>query len=240
MAERRPTTRELNRALLARQGLLERTTTSLPRMLERMGGLQAQYAPSMYVGLWSRVDDLGRDAVTRALEERKIIQATLMRITIHAVSKRDYWPIALAVRDARRKVWLRTRQGAITEAQMEDAAQAVRARLIEAGQMHRKEIEELVGKPRAQGVGLWLDMVRLPPLGTWDKRRADLYGLAEDWVGPPGDVSPRDGVELLVRRYLAAFGPAARNDIATWAGLPMADLAPVLDALEVRSFRGPE
>src|SRR4051794_12266371 len=122
MGERRLTARELNRALLARPGLLERTGASLPRMGERIGGLQAQYAPSMYVGLWSRVGDLNRDAVTRALEERKIVQATLMRITIHAVSKRDYWPIALAVRDARRKVWLRTRQGAVTEAEMEDAA----------------------------------------------------------------------------------------------------------------------
>ena len=52
------TQRELNRALLARQLLLERATTPLPRALERIGGLQAQYAPSMYIGLWSRVDGL--------------------------------------------------------------------------------------------------------------------------------------------------------------------------------------
>src|SRR3954452_11249757 len=131
MAERRLTTRELNRALLARQGLLERSDTPLPRMLERIGGLQAQYAPAMYVSLWSRVGDLTRADVTKALEKRTIVQGTLMRIAIHLVSRRNYWPTALAVRDARRKLWLRTRPEPITEADMDDAARTILARLRE-------------------------------------------------------------------------------------------------------------
>ena len=57
--------RELNRALLARQMLLERAKTPLPRALERMGGLQAQYAPSMYIGLWTRLEGFARDQLTR-------------------------------------------------------------------------------------------------------------------------------------------------------------------------------
>jgi uncharacterized protein YcaQ len=80
------TTRELNRALLARQGLLERADVPLPTMLERMGCLQAQYAPAMYVGLWSRVDGFEREHLTRDLEERRVVQGTLMRSTIHLVS----------------------------------------------------------------------------------------------------------------------------------------------------------
>ena len=66
------TERELNRALLARQLLLERAKTPLPRALERIGGIQAQYAPSMYIGLWSRLEGFERDQLTRALERRSV------------------------------------------------------------------------------------------------------------------------------------------------------------------------
>ena len=68
------TERELNRALLARQLLLERATVPVPRALELMGCLQAQYAPSMYAGLWSRVDGFRREDLTRALEEGEVVQ----------------------------------------------------------------------------------------------------------------------------------------------------------------------
>src|SRR3712207_1334207 len=81
----------------------------LPRALEAVGGIQAQYAPSMYVGLWSRLEGFEREALSAALERRGVVQATLMRITIHLVSRRDFWPLALAVREARRQAWLRTR-----------------------------------------------------------------------------------------------------------------------------------
>ena len=102
------TERQLNRSVLARQLLLERARLSLPRALERVGGLQAQYAPSMYVGLWSRVAAFQRDQLTRALERRAVVQATLMRSTIHLVSADDYWPMAVAVRDGRRRRWKAT------------------------------------------------------------------------------------------------------------------------------------
>ena len=55
---------ELNRALLARQMLLERERISIPKALERMGTLQAQYAPSMYIGLWTRLDGFEREDLT--------------------------------------------------------------------------------------------------------------------------------------------------------------------------------
>ena len=108
--------RELNRALLARQGLLERRELALPRALDAMGALQAQYAPSMYIGLWSRVAGFERDALTRALERREVVQATLMRSTIHLVSRADYWPLAVAIREPRRAWWRRvTKQGSLEE-----------------------------------------------------------------------------------------------------------------------------
>ena len=86
------------------------------------------------------------------------------------------------------------------------------------------------------GVGLWLDLVRVPPSGTWERRRADIYAAAEDWLGPPA-IAPPEAVDHLVRRYLGGFGPATRNEIADWAGLPIAAIAPALDRLRLRRYR---
>src|SRR5919206_4545065 len=169
---------ELNRALLARQLLLERARLPLPRALERIGGIQAQYAPSMYIGLWARLEDFERDALTAALERRTVIQGTLMRSTIHLVSRADYWPLAIAVREARRASWLRAHRGSPSAEEMEAAARAVRAALAEATPLRARAAQELVGRIEAQGVGLWLDLVRVPPCGTWERRRADLLAAA--------------------------------------------------------------
>ena len=235
MTEAVLSTRALNRGLLARQGLLERSADPLPRMLERMAGLQAQYAPSMYIGLWSRLEGFERNALTRALEAREVIQATLMRSTIHLVSAEDYWPLARATREARRTSWLRATKGEPPEAAIEGAAATLRAALAGGATLRRKEIEALIGKAEARAVGLWVDLVRAPPSGTWEHRRADLYALAEDWI-EPAEVEPGAAAEQLVRRYLGGFGPATAKDVASFTGFAMRDLTPVLDRLELRRF----
>ena len=223
--------RELNRALLARQGLLERRPLALPDALDAMGALQAQYAPSMYIGLWSRVAGLERDALTRALEAREVIQGTLMRSTIHLVSRADYWPLAIAIRDARRASWLRA-----TKLDAPEAAVAPLREALENGPLRQKEIQALIGKEAAHGIGMWLDLVRVPPSGTWERRRADLYGLAEDWIGPP-DTDPDTALDTLVRRYLTGFGPASKPELANWGGLAPRDVEPALERLELRRFQ---
>jgi Winged helix DNA-binding domain len=236
-AERVLTARELNRALLARQLLLERVRTPIPRALERVGGLQAQYVPSMYVGLWSRLDGFERDQLTRALERRSVVQATLMRATIHLVSRPDYWPLETGVKRARAEWTMRVATYRKTPAQLRAAARKLR-RALDGGSLHRKEIEELLGKDGARAVGMELDLVRVPPAGTWDRRRADLYAAAEDWLGPPpAGLTEEQGIELLVRRRLAGFGPATRNAVADWAGLPVALVEPHIERVATRSFR---
>jgi hypothetical protein len=104
--------------------------------------------------------------------------------------------------------------------------------------MRQSELDELLGADPAtrNGVGIFLDLVRVPPSGTWERRRADIYATAEDWLGPPG-VTEEEGIDRLVQRYLSGFGPASKKDIADWAGLPVGDIAPTLERLELRRFR---
>jgi hypothetical protein len=237
--ERTLTEAELNRALLARQLLLEQSGASLPKVLERMGGLQAQYAPSMYIGLSSRMEGFERGQLDRALEGRSVAQGTLMRSTIHLVSKADYWPMAIGARRSRREAWVegRARRG-YTAKQASSAARKLRARLGD-GTMSRKEIHELLGSDSVitNGVNMWLDLVRVPPSGTWDRRRADLYAAAEHWLGaPPPKLDEPKGIELLVSRYLGGFGPASVDELANWAGLPPKRVTAVLKRMKLRGF----
>jgi Winged helix DNA-binding domain len=235
--ERVLTQRELNRALLERQFLLTRKRASLPRALERIGGIQAQYAPSMYIGLWSRLEGLERDRLTRALERRTVVQGTLLRSTIHLVSRRDYWPFAIAIRRARREWWLRVH----SEGSREIVAAAARMRrLLADGPRSRAELIESMGASLFNGVGLWLDLVRVPPSGTWERRRADIFTTAEGWLGPGPGIEEDEGIDLLVTRYLGGFGPARPVDIAGWSGLPVKAISATLERRELRRFHDEE
>jgi hypothetical protein len=220
MTERTLTQRHLNRALLARQLLLERSTLPIAAAVDQVGGLQTQYAPSGYVGLWTRLAGFRRGALTRALEERAVVQASLMRVTIHVVSAHEYWRFAVGVRQARRQMVLRLAGPTAEEAAMIEAAGRLRAAL-EDGPRTVKELGDLA-TGFVGSLGLWVDLVRVPPSGTWERRRADRLALAEQWVGPC-DVTEDEGLEHLVRTYLRGFGPAPWRDIASWAGIGISD-----------------
>src|SRR5438876_5349780 len=155
--------RELNRALLARQFLLERSSLPLVETLERIGGLQTQYAPSGYIGLWSRLRNFRRDALTTALERRQVIQGTLLRSTIHMVSARDYALFLAAVKQARQEWWRRIRKD-FGEIDMQAAVDAFR-KCLRAGPRRTTELKALLaahGYPALawNGIALWVDMVR--------------------------------------------------------------------------------
>jgi hypothetical protein len=227
---------ELNRAVLARQLLLARAPLTIPKALERMCGLQDQYSPSGYVGLWTRVSGFRRDDLTKALQRKTVVQATLMRATIHLVSRRDFWPFMMAIDEPLREWWFRSTKRRGEERRLRAIDRRARALLAD-GPKRRKEIVAELGLPPADfvGVGLWTPLVRVPPSGTWEQRRADLFAVAEDEIGPP-TVSPEEGQEVLIRRYLGAFGPASRSDIASFTSLPRKIVDAVVERSTLRAF----
>lgn len=225
---------------MARQLLLERSASSPTEALEAVAGLQTQYAPAGYIGLWSRLARFDRVDLTRALEERRVIQGTMMRGTIHMVSAADYWPMIAGIRRVTREWYSRIQAREMAGTDLPTLAAALREELAE-GPIRAVELTarlEQRGFPsRALAWGsLWVELVRVPPSGTWERRRADLYGLADAWL-PPVEIDEDDGIELLIRRYLGAFGPASLRDIATWMGFNVGQMRHVAERLELQRYR---
>jgi hypothetical protein len=227
------TQRQRNRAVLARQLLLERSRMPLVRAVERMGGIQAQYAPSAYVGLWSRLEGFRHDQLTRALEQRRLVQATLMRGTIHIVSRADYWPMREGIREAQHAWLLRVRK-IRDERAVQRAGERLRA-LLRDGPRRRDELIRELTKAEWELLGPEPALVRVPPSGTWERRRADLFGLAVQWLGA-STADGEAGRDLLLRRYLGAFGPARVLDAADWMSVPVTMLRPTVERAKLRRF----
>jgi len=156
-----------------------------------------------------------------------------MRTTIHLVSRRVFWRYAVAVRGTRRAWSLRVQATADEDAMLERAR-----RLREALAAGPRTVKEL--GPLAEGfvglLGVWVDLVRVPPSGTWERRRADRLALADDWVGPC-DVTDEEAATHLVWAYLRAFGPASWRDVASWAGMSVSDARAAGANLTLARFR---
>jgi hypothetical protein len=230
-------TRELNRAMLARQLLLERVPLSIPEALDRIAGIQNQYAPNAYLRLFAMLDGFRRDDLTRAYESGAVVQGTLLRGTIHTVSAADYRPFVGAIRRSRRE-W---------SARIYRDDDGDRARLVKrvrdalrGRQVARAELLRLLeGASRAAGSTIDTDaeLLRVPPSGTWEHRRAHTFGLARDVIGP-GRVPPEpESIDHLIRRYLGAFGPAPSRDIQAFTNLSAADIKPSLGRLDLERYR---
>ena len=228
-AERVLTQRELNRALLARQLLLERRKLAVPRAIERLCALQAQYSPSPYIALWSRVEGFRKEQLTRALERKHVVRATLMRITLHLVSGRDFLAFAPIWRANRREEFERT--GLDADAIVRRLAGAIAERPRTHAELYAELPDLYTWRTRSL-----LALVHVPPSGTWRYHGPTPMTDGERWLGKPL-LDPAAGATVLVERYLAAFGPASQADLLRFAGLRVKDVKPGLDALEPRLVR---
>ena len=234
------TLRELNRATLARQMLLERASLSVVTGIERLAALQAQWAPSPYLALWSRLRNFERESLWSAIEKtHTVIRARLMRGTLHLVSARDFFAYAVATQDLQRGAWnrLQVGQGVDPKAVAKLAVAFAREpRLKEQVVAHLTERLGSFGGPYKwliwRFVSAHADLVSAPPGGHWAHGGTNApYVAARHWIGGGSRPSEQVALRLLIRRYLAAFGPASLADIAQFAGQVPPRIRPVLEKL---------
>lgn len=218
--------RELNRATLARQLLLERAEgLGVPAVLEHLVGLQAQTANTWYTGFWSRLADFDPLEASRLLERRRIVRVALMRSTIHLVTAEDALRLRPLLQPAvegpmKAGYWRRE----LGKLHADEVAAAGRA-LLDETPLTNTELGERLAKrwpePKpgdiAMGVRVWVPLVQVPPRGLWGRSGASRHAPLESWVGRP--LEPGMTADELVQRYLAAFGPATPADAQAWSGL---------------------
>lgn len=238
--------RELNRATLARQLLLRRHRISVPRAVEQLAGIQAQWPPSPYIGLWSRVEGFRADTLVRAVTRRQVVKATLMRTTLHLVTAGDYLAYAGIYRE--RRIAELERQLAALGDDVDFAGEGARlAALAAEGPRTRPELLAALGRPKLRiedrrpwlvwyGLAAHAALINAPASSAWRANTAGgTFVPARTWLGrDPGGGDA--GVAHLVRRYLAAFGPASRRDVGQWTGLPLATLDAGIARLALRRF----
>jgi len=240
---------QLNRALLARQHLLERSSGSALAVVEHLVGQQAQNAWSPYVGLWSRVAGFRHADLGDAFWDRTVTRIAVMRGTIHLVTRDDALLLPglmapLYARDLQVNVLHGPALRNVDVAKITTAARA----LVEAeprvttvlGGLLAERWPEIPPGTLAYAARGTLPLVQVPPRGVWGRSGATTWTTADAWFGTASaDLSEPETLTLekerLVLRYLRAFGPASVADVQSWSGL--GGLRPVVDGLGDRLVR---
>lgn len=230
-----PSPRELGRATLARQLLLEREALDVTDAIGRLGALQAQEARPPFVALWSRLEDFSADALDAALAARTVVRGTLMRGTVHVVRAEDFlrWQPLLAPLGAEglRKVVGARLEGADVAA----AVEGVRALFADGADLSADDVRDWVAEHRPSDdtravarIALYsLPLVRVPDGGRWSFTPRSLFTDGERWLG----ARTAADAQALVRSYLAAFGPATVRDARQFLG--GGDWQDVFDGMEL-------
>jgi hypothetical protein len=233
VAERVLTLRELNRATLARQLLLERKRLSPKTVIERLVGMQAQWPSAPYVGIWTRTTGFRREALERELVRGTIIKATVMRQTLHLLTLPDYALIRAAMSETNFP-WMSSLAERLAPAMRKLAAGGPLTSAQAIAHLESKhDLKGITGRRAWRAARVRAHLVHHHETALWRARPEGRFVA----VGEPEEHVPLEARAEMIRRYLAAFGPASLRDIAQWSMMHVPELKASLALLELRRFR---
>jgi Winged helix DNA-binding domain len=234
MAERVLTLRELNRATLARQLLLERKRLAPKAVIERLVGMQAQWPPAPYVGIWTRTTSFRPGALERLLASGEVIKAAAMRQTLHLVTPRDYAFARSAMSEANYP-WETSLAKSLAPSVRSLAADGPVTAAEGIAFIEREHgLTGLNGRRAWRAARVRAHLLHHYDTALWRARPEGRFVALDE----PEAYDPTEARAELVRRYLAAFGPATRKDLVQWSMMHVPMIQRALDRLEpLRRFR---
>ncbi|WP_031515703.1 winged helix DNA-binding domain-containing protein [Streptomyces sp. NRRL F-5123] len=234
--------RTLNRTLLTRQHLLHRAgpATTAEDVVAHLLGMQSQVPTSPYPGLWTRLGTFDVAELGRLLTERRVVRLAMMRSTVHLVTAQDAlrlrpWVEPMLRRSFAGSQWAKGLAGADEAALTAEGRALLREKPRTPAELRAALAPRFPAADPAALVNAlrsWLPLVQLPPRGVWGAGGETTYGLLDEWLG----AEPAEAADCAetVRRYLAAFGPAAPADLQKWSGLT--GLKSAFAGLDLRTY----
>ena len=216
------TRRELTAALAARQFLIERRRVPVVEAIRRLTPLQGQHPPAPHIALAARLEGFTQSDLNAALDARAVVKATIMRMTLHLAAAGDFPAYAQLARQRRVRTW----QTTFPRLDQERAVRDLTGWLStpRTNPEIRARVASYDGAPDDPNMPILVartlvPLVQLPPGGHWsDTTRGSRHVL-----DPRPLPDPADAAALVLTRYLEAFGPASRRDVAAWSGAAQRD-----------------
>lgn len=244
------TARELNRAALSRQLLLEREQLTIPDAVRRVVALQAQHPASPYLALWNRVTRFAPAELDAAFAGRAVVKATLMRITLHVVHAEDYPVLRAAMQPTlyASRLGFRFADAGLTPADADELVPELLAfaRRPRTSAEMQAWVEKRLGAEKKNGA--WWGLKAYTPLHHAPTDMPWSFGLRPSFVAagtgpiPAGRAVDPDALRTLILRYLAGFGPASVADVAQFSMVQRAPVREALRALDdaIEQLQGPD
>jgi len=197
--------------------------------------------PAAEIALWARTRDVSRTAISSALwQERTLVRTSCMRQTLHLIPAADFSLFIRALERSRFAALMRIMgKFGITEAEVVGLNESI-LDALKAEPLTQRELAERIRSGAGKNVRAWMARVWSPLRPAIvrglicygpDRGRESTFVRLDRWLPNLPDTSEAEAKQMLLRRYLGAYGPATRQDFSRWSGIPAAEAATVWESL---------
>ncbi len=227
---------------LTRHHFLDQHQTALTTVCQDVCGTQAQVMAAARMALWARMHELTGAEIHSALwEKRTLVRTSCMRQTLHLIPASDFSIYIPALRRSRGEALFRIMSKFGITRREADAMNEAVVEALRGGPMTLRDLTEHIKPKAGKRVRKWMarfwSVVRpaivegLVCYGP-DRGQEATFVRVDQWLPGQREVSEEEAKQVLLRRYLGAFGPATLRDFSKWAGMPIREATAVWESLD--------